>query len=336
MEYRIFPGPYNVLLMSNAAKNWEARIGRRIRLRDLHILLAVVHWRSMAKAATHLAVSQPAVSQAVSDLEHTLGARLVDRGPQGVEATDYGSALLRRAAAAFDELRHAVSDIEFLADPTKGELRVGCPESIVAAFLPKLIESFSHRYPQVLVHIQQMHNVSPQFRELRDRNVDLVIARTAKSFVADDLDVDLLAGDRLTVAVSAQSLLARRRKVQLSQLVDEPWVLAPAETPLSLLESEAFEKSGVERPKAGVVSLSTHVRCHLIGAAKFVGLLPASVLHFNRQRFALKALPIKLTVDVHPIAIVTLTHRTLSPPARMFVEEARSVARSMRTEGGGQ
>jgi DNA-binding transcriptional LysR family regulator len=314
--------------MGKAAKNWEARIGRRIRLRDLHILLAVVHWGSMAKAATHLAVSQPAVSQAVSDLEHTLGVRLVDRGTQGIEATAYGRALLRRAAAAFDELRHAVSDIEFLADPTKGELRVGCPESIVAAFLPKLIERFSRRYPQVLVHIEQMHNVSPQFRELRDRNVDLVLARTPKSFAVDDLNVDLLVDDPLMVAVSTQSPLARRRSVQLSQLVDEPWVLAPAETPLGLVEAEAFEARGLRRPKAGIVSLSTHVRCQLIGAAQFVGFLSASVLHFNRQRFALKALPIKLTVDV-PIAIVTLKHRTLSPPTQLFVEEARSVARSM-------
>jgi DNA-binding transcriptional LysR family regulator len=315
--------------MTKAANNWEARIGRRIRLRNLHILLAVVHWRSMAKAATHLAVSQPAVSQAVSDLEHTLGVRLVDRGPKGVEATAYGHALLRRAVAAFDELRHAVSDIEFLVDPTKGELRVGCPESIVAAFLPKLIERFSHRHPQVLVHIEQMHNVSPEFRELRDRNVDLVLARTERSFAVDDLDIDYLADDRLMVAVGTQSPLTRRRNTQLKNLVDEQWVLAPTGTRLGLLESEAFDTSGVGRPKAGVVSLSTHVRCQLIGAARFVGFLPASVLRFNRERFALKALPIKLAVDVHPITVVTLKHRTLSPPAQLFVEEAKSIARSM-------
>jgi len=318
---------YNGSLMSKAVNNWEARIGRRIKLRDLHILLAVVQWRSMAKAAKHLAVSQPAVSQAVSELERTLGVRLVDRSSEGVEATAYGHALLRRALAVFDELRHAVSDIEFLADPTKGKLHVGCPESIVAAFLPMLIERFSCRYPQVVVHIEQIHNVSPNFQELRSRNVDVVLARVAKSFSADDLDVSPLADDRLVVAVGAHSPLARRRKVTLADLRDQQWVLTPSDAALSSSERQAFEMSGVNLPTAAIVALSTHVRCNLIGTGRFVGVLSASVMRFNAERFSLKALPIELGADVHPIAIVTLKNRTLSPPAQLFLEEARCVAR---------
>jgi DNA-binding transcriptional LysR family regulator len=315
--------------MGKAAKSWETRIGRRLKLRDLHILLAVVQWRSMAKAATHLAVSQPAVSQAVSELEHTLGVRLLERSSQGVEATTYGRALLKRALSVFDELRQAVREIEFLADPTKGELHVGCPESIVASFLPALVERFSRRYPQVVVHVEQIHNVSPQFRELRDRDVDLVLARIAKSFAAGDLDVDLLADDRLLAAVGAQSPWARRRKVMLAELIDGRWVLAPSHAPVSSLERQAFEASGLSPPTASIVSLSTHVRCNLIGSGRFFGFLPASVLHFSAQRFSLKALPISLGVEVHPIAIVTLKNRMLGPPAQLFVEEARSITRSM-------
>src|SRR5215469_10149269 len=121
--------------MQKFAKNWQARIGRRLRLRDLHVLLAVVQSRSMAKAGRELSISQPAVSQAIADLEHTLGVRLLDRSPRGIEPTEYGRALLRRSLAVFDELVQAVRDIEFLTDPTQGELRLGCPESIVAAFI---------------------------------------------------------------------------------------------------------------------------------------------------------------------------------------------------------
>src|SRR6266487_3962576 len=82
-------------------EDWEARIGRRLRLRDLHVFLAVVEWGSMAKAAHRLAVTQPAVSKSIADLEHALGVRLLDRNPQGVEVTLYGSVLARRALAAF-------------------------------------------------------------------------------------------------------------------------------------------------------------------------------------------------------------------------------------------
>src|SRR5712692_7660972 len=104
---------------------WSARIGRRIKLRDLHILLAVAECRSMAKAAEHLAISQPVVSKVIADLEHALGVRLLDRDRHGAEPTIYGAALLKRGTAAFDELKQGVKDIEFLADPTAGELRIG-------------------------------------------------------------------------------------------------------------------------------------------------------------------------------------------------------------------
>ena len=82
---------------------WTDRIGRRIKLSDLHILLAVAQSGSMAKAASVLAVSHPVVSRSISELEHTLGVRLLERNPHGVELTEFGRAMLNRSHAAFDE-----------------------------------------------------------------------------------------------------------------------------------------------------------------------------------------------------------------------------------------
>ena len=76
--------------------NWDSRIGRRVRLRDLHILFAVVQHGSMAKAGGHLGMSQSAVSQAIAALEHALEVPLLDRMPRGVEPTMYGTALIDR------------------------------------------------------------------------------------------------------------------------------------------------------------------------------------------------------------------------------------------------
>src|SRR5690242_3259806 len=104
---------------------WNDRIGRRIKLGDLHILLAVAQAGSMAKAASELAVSHPAVSRAIRDLEHALGVQLLERNARGVTLTDYGRAMIERSYAAFDELRQGVKDIESLADPTSGEVRIG-------------------------------------------------------------------------------------------------------------------------------------------------------------------------------------------------------------------
>src|SRR5215467_6406320 len=124
--------------MPKTTIDWESRIGRRLGMRDLHVFVTVVQRGSM-EAAQHLNVTQPAVSKAIGDLEHTLGVRLLDRGPQGVELTMYGRALLKRSNAVFDELKQGIRDIEFLADPTVGEVRFGCQESVAAAVLPTVL-----------------------------------------------------------------------------------------------------------------------------------------------------------------------------------------------------
>src|SRR4051812_32318294 len=101
---------------------WEKQIGRRLRLRDLHVFFTVVQHGSMAKAAVELGVSQPSISELIADLEGFLGVRLLDRSSRGVEPTVYGETLLSRGQAAFDELRQGIRDIEFLADPNSGEI----------------------------------------------------------------------------------------------------------------------------------------------------------------------------------------------------------------------
>src|SRR5689334_21927207 len=94
----------------------EHRIGRRLKLRHMEILLAVVETGSMAKAGTRLAISQPAISKAIAEMEHTLGVPIFDRSPKGVEPTQYGRALLKRGIAAFDELAQGVTSI---SSPTR-------------------------------------------------------------------------------------------------------------------------------------------------------------------------------------------------------------------------
>jgi DNA-binding transcriptional LysR family regulator len=150
---------------------WDERIGRRLKLRDLHIFMIVVQQGSMGKAAKHLAVSQPVVSKAISDLERTLKVRLLDRTMKGVEPTVYGNALLRRGAIVFDELGHSVKEIEFLADPTAGEVRIASLESLNSAFLPAVIDRLSRKFPRLTFQVLSIPAPRTQYLEiLHERN----------------------------------------------------------------------------------------------------------------------------------------------------------------------
>src|SRR5262247_3950367 len=157
---------------------WDARIGRRLKLHDLHVLLTVAELGSMGKAAGRLAVSQPSVSKAIADMEHTIGVRLLDRTAKGVECTAYGRALLRRGMGAFDELRQGIKDIESLADPKVGEVRVGCPEALAAGLISAVMDRFSRENPRAVVRVTVADNMAPEYRHLRDRTVDFLVGRT--------------------------------------------------------------------------------------------------------------------------------------------------------------
>jgi DNA-binding transcriptional LysR family regulator len=125
---------------------WTDRIGRRVKLRDLHIALVVAEAGSMTRAAEELAVSYPVVSRTISELEPTLGVRLFERSISGVEPTHYGRALLESGAAVFDEMRKGLQQIEFIKQPDAGELRIGSSIVTDAGFLPAIIEQFSREF----------------------------------------------------------------------------------------------------------------------------------------------------------------------------------------------
>ena len=152
------------------------RIGRRMKLQDLHVLMTVVQAGTMA--AQLLNTTQPNVSRIVAELEHALGVRLLDRYRQGIEPTEYGRVLLDCGVAVFDDLRQGVKKIEFLANPAAGQVRIGCSSSLALTFVSAAIESLSVRYPSITFHLMTAH-VEALRRELSERNVDFLIARKA-------------------------------------------------------------------------------------------------------------------------------------------------------------
>ena len=145
-----------------------------MKLHDLHVLMSVVQAGSMGKAASLLNTTQSAISRSITELEHAVGVRLLDRSRQGVEPTDYGRALLDGGAAVFDDLRQAVKNIEFLADPTIGHVTICGSESTSAALLPAVFGRLRRRHPGLSMHVVPAISVAQQYKELRERRADLV------------------------------------------------------------------------------------------------------------------------------------------------------------------
>ena len=307
---------------------WDDRIGRRLKLRDLHILLAVVQCGNMSKAARQLSVSNPVVTKAVADLEHTLGVRLLDRTPSGVELTIYGRALLDRGIAVFDELRQAVKHIEFLANPTAGEVRIACSLATGIGFVTAVIERLSRRFPRIVFNVLSGPEADAR-RVLEERTVDLVIGRMFALTAEDHLNAEVLYDDPFVVAAGMRNPWVRRRKIELAELVNDPWVLPPADSPFGLVIKEAFQAVGLGVPPSTVIVSAVPMRNALLASGRFLTIVPSSVLRFSADKPAYKALPIELPIARRPIGVITLKNRMLNPLAQRFIDCARDMAKPL-------
>ena len=306
----------------------EHEIGRRIRLRDLHILLTVSQRGSMAQAAVQLGVSQPAVSGVIADLERTLGVPLFERSTRGVKPTVYAREMMDRSVAAFDEIKQGIRTIENLADPTAGELWIGCIESVTALVLPPVLRQFMQRYPRVVVHVSRLTSPTPELRELCERNLDLALTRLVRHSSNDsaELNVEPLVESHLVVAAGAQSRWARRRKIDLGELANEPWLLTPADCWTHIAIRQAFEARALKIPNVRLLTYSIPLRMTLVASGPYITVFPDSIRTLEAARDTIRILPVDLPVSQTPLAIVTLKNRTLNPVAQCFVEHLRSHA----------
>jgi DNA-binding transcriptional LysR family regulator len=309
-----------------------ARIGRRLRLRDLGILMTVAREGTMAKAAHRLSVSQPAVSKAISDLEASLGLKLFDRDPKGVRPTLYGEALLGRSVAVFDELHQALRELDYLSHRTEGEVRLGCNESLAAALLPAVIRTLNEEHPGLTLHVTQMSRpITEEARRLRDRDVEFIIARGVFAVPEDDLNVELLFEEPLLLIAGAASRWVANPPHGLADLLAAPWVLYPPGEPPGTLVDEAFRAQGLPPPEQGVTTSSFYLRQQLLETGDYVTVAPrCMVAVFNAREPLVVQLPVDLGISLRPVAIYTLRNRTLSPLARLTIDTIRTASAGLR------
>lgn len=308
---------------------WTDRVGRRIKLRDLHILQAAAEAGSMAKAAAELSISQPAVSYAITEMEHVLGVPLLDRTSQGVTPTAYGRALLERSIIVFNELRHGISEIEHLADPAVGDVHIGTTppmSAIASAVINRLIQ----HYPRMTFHLI-VEATTTLIRELRHRNIELVIARMVDAVTKEDLKTQILFHDELAVICGKHNAWARRRSsVKLSELMDEPWALYPSSSFFGLVTQSAFAAHGLDLPRVTVTTPSTYALSMLVATGPFLTVSPRTMLRTPQKHPLLTAVAVDMRTTRDPIGLFTLGNRSLSPAAKLFKETASVVIKALK------
>ena len=311
--------------------DWDAnRLARRLKLRDLNVLQAVAACGSMGKAAAQLSVSQPTVTKAIADLEYELAVPLLDRSPRGVTLTVSGRTLLHRCVAAFDELKQGVKDIEFLNDPTAGEVKIGAPLLVASGFVSMVIDRLSRSHPRISFELID-DGVAPLIASLAERKLDLLVVRVFRPIAGDLMNIEPLYHEAHFVVAGRQNPWARRRQVTLADLINEPWTLPAPESAYGSICADAFRAAGLDFPRTTVITRGgghPPVRNALVAHGRFLTIMPESTIR-SPNKPNLKVLPIDLPATRRPIAIITLKKRALSPVAKLFIDRARELAKPL-------
>ncbi|GAA5174901.1 MULTISPECIES: pca operon transcription factor PcaQ [Halomonadaceae] len=226
----------------------------RIKLRHLQAFLELAKRRSFVRAAESLAITQPALSKAIRELEDNLGTALFDRGPRGVSLNQAGLTLLRHAGPALRTLDEGLTAIGEVSGRERW-VRVGALSTVESRLVPLAIERLHARFDDIGVRVDSGPSAYLLSR-LRGGELDLVVGRMTAAREIGDLAFEHLYYEPLVVAVRTGHPLAGDTPPTLARLVDYPWILPPPQTTLRQQLDSFCVQHGLRPPERRVETLS--------------------------------------------------------------------------------
>ena len=313
----------------------DNKLARQVKLRGLRALIAVAREGNIARAADRLALSQPAVSKTIAELERVVGARLLSRSNRGVELTLSGEALVRRATNMLDELRVAAEEIAHHSDATVGEVRLTVGAAFAAGFVSRVLLDLAREFPRIRPVMMEHAGVEIALRELRNRNVDLAVQRAPTPRREDEIEdivFEPLFDERIYMVANRSHPLARRRRVDLRTLENQAWVIPVDGTFIAAFIAAEFDRLGLRIAQPAVRTNSMPLTKALLDTGRFLAMLPGSLLACTDAYREIAILPVDTTGTTRPVGILRLKQRALPPACGPFIACARAAALRMRND----
>jgi len=274
---------------------------------QLKYFLAVAQTGRFTQAANACNVSQPSLSIQIAKLEGELGGALFDRTKKGARLTARGEAFLPRARAILDQMEAARHDAEALSGLSAGRVTLGCLPTTGAHLLPKVLSAFGKAYPKIQVQLRE--ESSPGLaRCLEQGEVELAILDEAG--VTPALDQKTLFTEDLLVALPPKHPLVGKKKVNLKDLAEEPFILMKTGHGFRQIVLDLFRKAGLE-PKVVFESGEIETMQALVGAGLGISLVPRMV----RKATGLAYLELAAPKPTRTLSLAWRKGATLSPAA---------------------
>ncbi len=303
------------------------RLSTRLKMRHLVLLLQIQQHGSLTRVAQHMASSQPAVTNALAELESMFGTALFERSSRGMLPTALGEVVIERARAMLHDLDHLARDMEAVAAGHGAHLHIGVipfiSGQILSAALRRQQASMERRLT-VTIH----EGTSDQLlHQLQDHTVDIVIGRASSVAERPQISFEVLYRQQPRL-IASRRLAAQLGRVKLdwSKLAALDWILGVQHSPMREQVSDLFLAAGTTPPVPMVETYSSKLIGEMIASSDTaVSIVPADIAE-ELVRFAgVSIVPYSFEWTLPPIALFIRADVPLPPANRLFVESLRQV-----------
>lgn len=305
-----------------------------LKLRHLQLVVALDEFRHLGRCAEFLAVSQPAVSRMLSEVEAMLGLALFERSARGTEPTEAGSAMARFGRGVLAQYERTRDEIDVRALGAAGKVRVGVMPVAVPVLLARAVTRMKARSPQASVLVEE-GDLTHLLPKLRLGEIDFFIGRLEPGYAAPDLATETLYAEPMVAVAARSSPVAALARPDWADLAALPCVMPPPWASLRVKLVQQFHRHGVE-PSADLMETSSYLTALSFivgrGAVGFVALSAAQ--EFERQGLC-RVLDLLLDLDLPPVGIMTLRDARQPAASLQLLQCLREAAAALSADAGG-
>lgn len=313
------------------APTWSSHT--RLKTRQLLLLMAVADEGSVHRAAERLAMTQPAASKLLRELEELLGVPLFERLPRGMVPTDYGHAMIRHARAVIGSLNQARDEVMALKAGRLGHVAIGTITSPGVRLLPPAIARIKANYPGLRVSVE-IENSNVLLDRLAQETLDIVVARLFPEHDEMRLAYAPLAEEPVCAVVRPGHPLLQAQGLSLADIAEAAWLIPPAGTVLRHRFELMFQRASLTPPSNVVETAALLFVTQMVAQSDMIAVLTDDVAQYYASYGMVEILPLEMRCHMDDFGIITPTDRLLSPGALLVVDAIRDVAASFYGEPG--
>lgn len=300
-------------------------IDTRIKYRHLVCFLEMARQGSLARAADVLAVSQPAMSKTLKELEALLTVSLFVRSKSGISLTEAGVAFLRYATPSVQALREGVNALRG-GEYAGGTVRLGVLSTVESLLIPELVRRLHRQHSSLVVSVVTGPSAY-LLSQLRVGDVDLVVGRMTDSPEIQGMNFEHLYSESMTLVVRAGHPLTGK-PLDRSLLEHYPWVVPLANTTIRAFADSLFVQCGINPSRQRLETLSVTLSRRYVLCNDAVWIAPLDAVRMDLASGALDELDLGQREPGGSIGICRNAHVPVSLAAQACIEVLRELGQA--------